>query len=405
MMGGIPAAVLEVHSALARAGHGAWFVGGCVRDALRGARVHDWDLCVDAPAAALLAALPRAIPIGGAHGTLMVPTRDGPVDVTPLRAPELARDLARRDFTVNALAFEPARAELHDPCGGERDLARGVLRACGDARARLSDDPLRALRAARLAAELALAPDAELRATLPAFARALETRVAAERVRAELDRLLESERAAHGIALLRETKLEAALWNGARADAAAVIAQLPNAGAQDETPRAPSTPAHNNGNAQTTRAQKKETAQTHDAARTDDNMQTAPSPTHADAQSAHAHETAHAVTVTDADALPLRDLRLAAWLRGVNAQAALARWRFPKRRARDVERVLLLHPVDSVRADDSTAVRKLRKRARRDALLDAAFALRRAELLSYGAGPDASTRFFCTRRNARAHPP
>ncbi len=306
----VPAAVLEVFAALRRAGFDAWLVGGCVRDRLRGAPLKDWDVATSADTSAILESIPRAIPIGGVHGTAMVATAAGPVELTPLRANSLAGDLARRDFTINALALDPLRAQLFDPCGGQRDLERGVLRACGEARRRLDEDPLRALRAARLVAELALRPDDELRATLPAFAPAL-ARVAAERVRAELDRLLAAPLAARGVTLLRETGLEAVLFPFASADAAILIERLP---AGD-------------------------------------------------------------------------DLRLSAWLRGTRSAALLARWRFPKQRAAEVERVLLLHPVDASLRTNEAAVRRLRKRSRGAKILERALTLRRAEL---GGGDDAS---------------
>jgi tRNA nucleotidyltransferase (CCA-adding enzyme) len=226
MFDALPAPVAALLDTLARAGHEAVLVGGCVRDRARGVAVHDWDVATAAPAAAVLALFPRAVPIGLRFGTVMVPTAAGPVDVTQYRGATLADDLARRDFTINAMAWDPRSRAVIDPHGGVADLAAGRLRAVGDAEARLAEDPLRALRAARLAAELSLAVDPALAAALPVQAPALGG-LAAERVSAELLRLLAAPAPGAGVALLRVSGLEARLLPGAREDAARVIDALP----------------------------------------------------------------------------------------------------------------------------------------------------------------------------------
>jgi tRNA nucleotidyltransferase/poly(A) polymerase len=210
---------------LARAGHEAVLVGGCVRDHLRGAVVHDWDVATSAAPAELLALFPRAVPIGLRFGTVMVPTPAGPVDVTQYRGATLADDLARRDFTLDAIAWDPRRRLAIDPHGGSKDLAAHRLRAVGRAEDRLAEDPLRALRAARIAAELGLEVDATLEAALPAVAGSLGA-VAGERIGGELLRLLGAARPGPGLALLRRTRLEAVLVPEARADALRVIESL-----------------------------------------------------------------------------------------------------------------------------------------------------------------------------------
>jgi tRNA nucleotidyltransferase (CCA-adding enzyme) len=138
----------------------------------------------------------------------------------------LEDDLVRRDFTVNAMAFDPLGRRFVDPWGGRADLAAGRLRCAGSAAERLREDPVRALRAARFAATLPLLPDAELEAALPACADALDD-VAPERIRRELEALLAGARAGRGVALLRRTGLEARLVPGAPDDAALVIDRLP----------------------------------------------------------------------------------------------------------------------------------------------------------------------------------
>ena len=297
-----PAPILELLAALHSAGHQAVLVGGCVRDRLLGAHGRDWDVTTSASGDEILAVFPRAVPIGGSHGTAMVPSPCGPVDVTPFRARTLEADLGRRDFSLNAIAWDPIRDEWWDPASGRRDLERGVLRAPGDPAARLAEDPLRAIRAARLVASFSLRPDADLVSALPGACEGV-LRLPAERVRSELDRLLEAPSCAEGIALLRATGIEAAILPGTAPDGVELIRLLP------------------------------------------------------------------------AD----RDLRLAAWLRGTKAESLLARWRFPKARARDVARVLAAHPVDEKFRHDAGA-RRLRRRAGSEPTVERMLALRRGEL-------------------------
>jgi tRNA nucleotidyltransferase (CCA-adding enzyme) len=310
MFDALPEPVRALLGRIARAGHEAVLVGGCVRDQARGARVHDWDVATSAAPEQLLALFPRAVPIGLRFGTVMVPTPAGPVDVTRYRGPTLAEDLARRDFTVNAMAWDPERREPIDPHGGLADLAARRLRAVGRAEERLAEDPVRALRAARIAAELGFAVDPALEAALPAAAGPL-LGVAPERIAAELLRLLAAPAPLPGLALLRRTGLEAALVPGSREDALRVIAALP----ADLT------------------------------------------------------------------------LRLAAWLRGTNAAAILARWRVARARRLAVENLLVLHPVDETAGAGDAGARRLRTRAGGADPLERALALREAECAA-GAVPD-----------------
>jgi tRNA nucleotidyltransferase (CCA-adding enzyme) len=223
----VPPAVLGLVHALAQAGFEAVLVGGCVRDCLRGVRVSDWDVATAASPERVLALFPRAIPIGLAHGTVMVPTAAGPVDVTSYRAgPSLRDDLAHRDFTLNALAWSPRENSLIDPFGGRADLAGARLRAVGSARERFAEDPLRMLRAARLVAQLGVRADDELEQAIRDAAAAIAG-VARERVRRELALLLLAPGAGAGIELLRRTQLESVLAPGAAADFAALLPALP----------------------------------------------------------------------------------------------------------------------------------------------------------------------------------
>ena len=196
----IPEAVRTLCQTLAARGHRAWVVGGCVRDHLLGRDVNDWDICTTAPPRELLKTFPKAIPTGLEHGTVTVVREGHHYEVTTLRGEagysdgrrpdkvvfldDIAADLARRDFTVNAIAYDPLGDAMVDPFDGRGDLARRVLRAVGDADQRFNEDGLRILRGARFAATLEFAlDDATERAmeqALPVF-----RKVSAERVRDE----------------------------------------------------------------------------------------------------------------------------------------------------------------------------------------------------------------------------
>lgn len=207
----IPEAVREILETLEAAGHEAWCVGGCVRDALLGRAPEDWDVTSSAlPEETMALFGSRAVPTGLKHGTVTVRAADGPVEVTTYRVdgayrdhrrPErvtftrsLEEDLGRRDFTVNAMALN-LRGELRDPFGGRRDLAAGVLRCVGDPDRRFREDALRILRGMRFAAELALALEPSTAEAL-LRSRALLGDVAPERIQAELKKLLRGPRAA-----------------------------------------------------------------------------------------------------------------------------------------------------------------------------------------------------------------
>lgn len=224
---GVPDSVRGLIETLEAAGHPSFVVGGSVRDLLLRRRPGDFDVATAAPVETLLTLFPRAIPIGLQHGTVMVPTVDGPVDVTHFRGGTLLEDdLARRDFTINAMAWHPTRGELFDPHDGRGDLTKARLRAVGDADARFAEDPLRTLRGVRLAAEIELEVSEALLAAMRRATPALAG-VARERIRYELKNLLLSTHVARGLRLLRAAGLEAWLAPGVRNDAADVVAALP----------------------------------------------------------------------------------------------------------------------------------------------------------------------------------
>lgn len=207
----IPAPVREILETLEAAGHRAWCVGGCVRDALLGRAPEDWDVTTAARPEETMALFgSRAVPTGLRHGTVTIRTAEGGVEVTTLRRdgayrdhrrPEsvtftdsLEEDLRRRDFTVNAMAADPA-GDLHDPLGGRRDLAAGVLRCVGDPDRRFGEDALRILRGLRFAAQLGFTIHS---ATADAIHRSRELLgdIAPERIWTELKKLVTGARAA-----------------------------------------------------------------------------------------------------------------------------------------------------------------------------------------------------------------
>lgn len=200
-----PAACL---ARLRAAGWAAYPVGGCVRDLLLGRAPGDVDLCTAARPETMLALFPEAVPTGLKHGTITVPTPDGPVEITTFRReggytdgrhPDavtfdagLDEDLARRDFTVNAMALAPDGAVI-DRFGGREDLDRGLIRCVGEPDRRFAEDALRMLRGVRLCAQLGFTLEEETAAAINrnAFRTA---RVSRERIRAELEKTLLSPR-------------------------------------------------------------------------------------------------------------------------------------------------------------------------------------------------------------------
>ena len=202
----LPAAVSDLLARLTRAGFSAYVVGGCVRDSLLDLTPHDWDICTSALPEQMQEVFRdfRTVDTGLKHGTLMVIADHEPYEVTTFRidgdytdhrhpdsvifVDDLTRDLARRDFTVNAMAWSPEEG-LQDPFGGQADLPAKLIRCVGDPLARFEEDALRVLRALRFAAvyDFAIEPDtaSALRKKAPDL-----KMVAGERIREELLKLL-----------------------------------------------------------------------------------------------------------------------------------------------------------------------------------------------------------------------
>ena len=174
----IPNYVNQCIEALEAAGFAAYAVGGCVRDACLGLTPYDYDLCTSAlpeQTEAVFAGFSLVL-AGKKHGTVGVVTEGGVVEITPFRTegdyrdsrhPEwvefvsdIEKDLARRDFTVNAMAYSPTRG-FADPFGGQEDLKNGILRAVGTPELRFTEDALRIARGVRFAVRFRLNLDPE----------------------------------------------------------------------------------------------------------------------------------------------------------------------------------------------------------------------------------------------------
>lgn len=196
--------------ALHGAGHAAYAVGGCVRDSLLGLNPHDWDLCTSARPEQVMALFgeEKCIPTGLQHGTVTVKQGGRLYETTTFRTegaysdgrhpdavcfvPDVREDLARRDFTINAMAYN-AEEGLIDPFGGRDDLAAHRVRAVGEPERRFEEDALRILRLYRFAARFGFAIDPATGAAARALGTHLDC-VSAERIQEELLKLLAAPR-------------------------------------------------------------------------------------------------------------------------------------------------------------------------------------------------------------------
>jgi tRNA nucleotidyltransferase (CCA-adding enzyme) len=221
----VPDEVRTVLRRLGEAGHRSWLVGGVVRDLLLSRVRHDpgeFDLATPATPDQVQRLFEKVIPTGIEHGTVTVLEGGARVEVTTFRGEaeyldgrrpsrvtfhgDVEADLARRDFTMNALAWDPLAGELRDPFGGQVDLSRKRIRAVGDARERFAEDGLRPLRAARFVAQLGFELAPATRRAIPASL-SVVAQVSRERVAEELSRLLVGRHAARGLATLAATGL------------------------------------------------------------------------------------------------------------------------------------------------------------------------------------------------------
>ncbi len=196
----LPPPVRLILDKLRTFGHTAYVVGGCVRDSLIGRTPGDWDITTSALPEEIKAIFPKTIDTGLSHGTVTVREGGESFEVTTYRidgeyhdsrhpdsvtfTKDIVADLARRDFTINAMAYNEENS-LVDPFGGKSDLALGVIRCVGDPKKRFSEDALRMLRAVRFGAQLGFRVLPETQGAMADVCRGILA-VSAERIREEL---------------------------------------------------------------------------------------------------------------------------------------------------------------------------------------------------------------------------
>ncbi|MBO4860737.1 MAG: CCA tRNA nucleotidyltransferase [Clostridia bacterium] len=201
----MPRGAAVIINKLESRGHGAYVVGGCVRDALTGGAPNDWDICTSAIPEEIIDCFGEryVIKTGIKHGTVTVKAEDGLYEVTTFRidgvykdgrrpesvefVSDIRTDLSRRDFTVNAMAYN-AREGIVDPFGGREDLANGIIRCVGSPERRFGEDALRILRALRFASVLGFEIERGTAEAVHALKHLLE-HIAKERIRDELLKL------------------------------------------------------------------------------------------------------------------------------------------------------------------------------------------------------------------------
>ena len=200
----IPHYVAAVISKIEESGYEAWLVGGCVRDMLSGITPHDYDIASNAPCEAISSMFDRVIETGIKHGTVTVISDGQPIEVTRYRIDgdyadhrrpdsvnftgEFEDDLARRDFTVNAIGYNESRG-IFDCFGGKEDIERKILRTVGDAERRFDEDALRILRAIRFGSTLGYTIENDTLAAIKKLAKTLHN-VSAERIYSEVKKAL-----------------------------------------------------------------------------------------------------------------------------------------------------------------------------------------------------------------------
>ncbi len=200
-----PPAVLKIARTLEEKGYETWCVGGAVRDAMLGEQHLDWDFATAATPEQVRKIFRRTVPVGIEFGTVgVLDDADVMHEVTTFRrdvqtdgrhavvefGASLDEDLARRDFTINAVAYSPTRKVVHDPFHGEKDLRAGIVRAVGDPRDRMREDRLRALRAIRFAARYGFEIEKKTWAAIVESAPHM-SRLSPERVRQEIEKTMD----------------------------------------------------------------------------------------------------------------------------------------------------------------------------------------------------------------------
>ncbi len=217
-----PAGAQRVVRRILDSGGRACLVGGSIRDSLSGLEVHDWDFATDLPPERIRGLFPRSVEVGARFGTILVIEPDGTYEVTTFRreadyadarrpdrvefTSSLEEDLSRRDFTVNAIALDLGARRLVDPHGGIDDLRARLIRCVGRPEERFEEDALRLLRCIRIAGQIGFAIEDETYRAVIRCARSIR-KIAAERIREELDRILEQDRPSVSLDRMYETGL------------------------------------------------------------------------------------------------------------------------------------------------------------------------------------------------------
>ncbi|RLB26874.1 MAG: hypothetical protein DRG71_01095, partial [Deltaproteobacteria bacterium] len=194
---------------LRQRGHLAFIVGGAIRDELLGRSHEDWDIATSASPSQIQDIFSDTRQFQLKHETVTLIIDTHKVEVTTFRgkyAYSLQEDLSRRDFTIDAMAFDPAEKRLIDPFGGQEDLAKRRIKAVVNPEDRFNEDPVRLLRAVRLATELGFGVDLETLTAIQKMAGSL-AKVAKERIRDEMVKILVAQRPSSGLHLLRRTGL------------------------------------------------------------------------------------------------------------------------------------------------------------------------------------------------------
>lgn len=207
---------LEIVRRLKKAGHTAYWVGGCVRDMLRGMEPEDYDIATTARPEQVRRLFRNTVAVGESFGVILVIKRRTPFEVAAFRVddsysdgrrPDNVRfcspeeDAKRRDFTVNGMYYDPIEERVIDYVGGQADLKAGIIRAIGDPEARFGEDKLRLMRAARFAALLGFEVEERTRLAIAKHAGEIAL-VSAERIRDEIVKILSGPRPRMGIELL-----------------------------------------------------------------------------------------------------------------------------------------------------------------------------------------------------------
>lgn len=212
----------EIAAIFIRQGKQVFLVGGAVRDMFRGKEAQDWDLATDAVPEEVIAMFPKVIPTGIKHGTVTIRYKGHALEVTTFRtesdyhdgrrpnkidyALTIEEDLSRRDFTMNAIALSLPEGSIVDPFDGIGDISRRIIRCVGNPGERFGEDGLRPLRAVRFASQLGFdIEEPTLRSINPSLH--ITAKVAAERIRDELDRILASPKPSRAFLLMEKTGL------------------------------------------------------------------------------------------------------------------------------------------------------------------------------------------------------